>query len=151
MSSTMYRPLDGAEIKKILTNQFNLWLNSLYLLKPFSAFHKCILKVKFEMSAFPSDVPVPNSVEVEFEYYPKRFEEIKSKFKGYEMQIQELEELKKEIDEVLNIVNPILIRNINMDAGDTPDRLRIANGLPSFRIDNSGNSTKEVAVYPKAK
>lgn len=145
MPSTLYTPLNGNEIKEVMTKQFERWRDSLYLLKAYSAFHKAIFKTTFEMSAFPADVPVPKG-ELTLEFLPKRFELIKSRFQGHATSIEELEQLQIEIAEVLEMVNPFAKREIIEDAGDTPDNIRKKYGMPVLIRDDSDGRVKEVST-----
>lgn len=141
--NTIYTPLNGNEIKSIISKQFNQWVESLYLLKAYSAFHKASLKLNFEMTAYPSDVPVPKG-ELSFDLLPKLFEDVKDKFKKHINTIEELEVLKNEIDDILDLVNPFAKRYRELEAGDIPDKLRVEHGLPVLVMDNSRGKTREV-------
>lgn len=145
-----YKPIDGEEGREIIKRTFNEKIDKIPMMKRGHAYHKFEVEATVVIKAYPKDVPVP---EVEFKKLVKVADNPKESFAEVEKQVEALEKHRedllkkvKEIDTTLNILRPQEIININEKAGDTPDELRIAKGMPIPMIERTGAGIREVRV-----
>jgi hypothetical protein len=131
---TTYKPIDGLEAKKALRILFDEAVDKIPLLRQGNAFDRIKLQYGVVVTAFPSDVPVP---EMEFTKIIETTESAEGQFSLRYKKIEELNERRKSlvslierIDKVLDVIAPETEIVDEVSAGDTPDELRERLGLP---------------------
>lgn len=149
-----YTPINGAEAKKALKSNTSTRIDSIAGFKLGLAFHKLKIEYTMKATAYPADVPVP---EAEFAFIInspdlEKQSEILEHFDKIEILEAKRERLLEGIamiDKILDIARPIYNLKETLSAGDAPDELRIAEGLPVPMI-KTGLGGRKSEVYIEA-
>lgn len=147
---TIYAALNGLEIKQICKQKLNQAIDNLPLLKIGNTFHRAEVQFGFTMTAYPTDVPVPQK-ELEFHLVDETLE---PSWNAYVLKLKDLVTAEnrllanqKQIEDILDIIrdakSKLILEDealLTIDAGDTPDRIRVETGLdiPVAQRDSSG-------------
>lgn len=144
--------INGKEAKQLIDIQWKKFLEETPGLDLATSYHRLGIEIHFKLSAYPSDTPVPKR-EIEFRIDSEATKNLENE--EHFSAISRLETLRNEylfkleqINEELDILNPITIADIEVNAGNEPDTLRIENGLPVLVTEKVGGRTveKEVVV-----
>ncbi len=155
MQST-YNALNGQEIRKITKNNIIAEIDKLKYLSIGNSFHRASIQFAFTMTAYPSDVPVPEK-EFEFEIdaasavSPEALKQFK-KVEELDEQISTLQQQKNDIEalilEAQDIRSTLVIESeveVVVD-GDKPDEARIKSGLDIPVMETKGGKTIETTI-----
>jgi hypothetical protein len=149
MLHTTMTPINGKEAKEIIAININKILASTPGLDLATSYHKLSIDIDIKLLAYPADTPTPKVKRV-FELLPNP-EDKKAKAALDYIQkltafrdevIEQLELINKELD----VLNPVIVAHIPLEAGETPDALRISEGLPIPTIDKVGGRVVETYV-----
>jgi len=150
-TQAVYHPLNGREIREVLIKDITTRINLIPLLKEGNAFDEAVLVYAFSMTCVPADCPVPTA---EFEIavrnpefnlqsnYTDRQEKLNDLLeakKRLEAQIEKIERLipliSAEEDLDLNsVINVTVEKEVEINAGKTPDQVRIDHQMGVPRI-----------------
>lgn len=152
-----YAALNGAEIRRITKANLETEIDKLKYLSMGNSFHRAHIEFGFTMTAFPSDVPVPerefifdidaataDSIEAIKQF--EKVEELDEQISKLQEQKNKLETLIFEASEVRgNLVKESEI-NVSINAGDKPDIVRIDNNLDVPVVETKGGKTVETTA-----
>lgn len=142
MSSSLYSPLNGEEIRTIIKNRIIKEVDNLPYLKRGNSFHRAKVQFAFVMQAYPADVPIPDEREIEFNIDApslQGLEEAINKVEKAEDSIEKVNELQLLVEKANELLNnarealPYLVREHEIQAeidGAVPDKARIEGNLP---------------------
>jgi len=140
----IYEAVNGKEARQILKHDVNEKIDKIYLFKEGHAFHRIHIMFSMVCTCYPADCPVP-TMEYEIARSAKGFDEQKDYIEQKE-KIEILEKKRAElllglerIDQILSVIRPVVEIEGDLQAGDTPDVLRIAHGLPVPRMVRSSD------------
>lgn len=159
LSQPTYEAINGLEAKEILKRNICNKIDKIPLLNGGNAFHKLRMIYSVIFSAFPSDCPVPEDQELELLLKAPEFDsqvdylKLDGAIKKLEAKRTSLEEGLEKIKTLLQKLNPTIEITEDLNAGNTPDVLRIAHDLPVPRIEKRTSvdgSTHKVGVMRKA-
>lgn len=141
MPSSTYRPLTGREIREAAKLRINKEIDSLPYLREGNSFHNVNVQLAIVITAYPSDVPVPN-LDLNFDIPSKGYEDLEiaikqidkaeelvSKYEEAERLVQSLQGLMHEIVEKRNT----LVHEHESEQefnGNIPDKTRVEHNLP---------------------
>lgn len=134
-----YHAINGREAKQILKHDINDKIEKIHLFKEGSAFHRLHIMYSLVATCYPSDCPVP-TLEYEVARSAKGFDEQKDfidqkeKVEILRAKKLELEKGIERIDQILSVIRPTIEIEESLNAGNTPDKLRIEHGLPVPRV-----------------
>lgn len=151
---SIYEPINGLEAKKILKHNTNRRIDDIHGFKFGLAFHRLRIDYVMSVTAYPADCPVP---EAEFSFIINAPDlEKQSNLLEHFNKIEVLENKKARllegialIDKILDVARPVYELQDNLNAGDTPDELRMQEGLevPVIRTSLGG---KRSEIFVKA-
>ena len=157
MPESTYTPMNGLELKDLLKKRTVEAIDKIPYLRAGNAFHKAKIIWAMTMTAHPADCPVP---EAEYNICVAKPEvtsgEIAEALK-HEDKVTKLEAKREalvksieQIDKVLEIIRPKDESQEELNAGNTPDELRVANGMPIPMIVKTNSGARvERFVDPK--
>lgn len=148
-----YTPITGAEGNKLIKLAINKKVDLMYLLKQGNSFHRFRVIGAIKVEAFPKDVPVP---EIDFDFVIETKKATNGDFDKDFIKIDQLkakrDKLKialEKIEATLATVAPVEKIDIELNANNKPDELRIEHNLPVPMIQRKGGSVNEVLVPAK--
>jgi hypothetical protein len=131
---TTSNALNGQELKDAMKIKLERAIDEIPLLKVGNTFKNAIIEFGFSMRAFPSDVPVPDEIDLAFELNPPEIsEEDKQTVEGLKNHTNKLIDLRDKIYEEFE--NEIEKYCLLVEKGETiktkekPDEVRIEAGL----------------------
>lgn len=141
MPSSQYNPLNGREIREAAKLRICKDIDALPYLREGNSFHNVNVQIGILITAYPSDVPVPN-LDEEFDIPSKGFNELEAAIDQVE-KAEELAQLIEKIDSNLEKLSLMrektlelrntLVYESELDPsfnGNVPDQTRIDSGLP---------------------
>lgn len=147
-----YQPINGEEGREIIKRSINEKVDKIPMMKKGHAYHKFTVDAIITITAFPKDVPVP---EVDFKKLITVADNPLPTFEKVEEQITALEEVKdkllkklEKVNNTLSVLRPQEVIEVHEEAGDKPDELRIAKGMPIPMIERTGAGIREIMVDP---
>lgn len=148
MESTI-KPLTGKEIKDTMKIRLTEMIDKIPLLRASTTFKKAEISFGFSMSAYPSDIPVPPEIELDFSIDSKSLEQLdeKEKFLAHKSFVEKLLNARSQIEELLEIYRP---EHFDEEFIETviPDKIRLEAGLPItvLEMDSQSGVRREVEV-----
>lgn len=160
----IYAPINGKEARQLLIKDVTDKINQLPLMKEGLAFHNIHMMYSLVVTCTPSDCPVPQT---EFEKaksavgFENNQDWIKkdNAIKILEAKRKALLDGIKQIDNILNVINPVYELEGDLDASSSPagaDELRLSHDLPLPREvttslpDGSTKKTEELVHVDKS-
>lgn len=134
-----YHAINGREAKQCLKHDIGLKIEDISKFKEGAAFHRLHIMYSMVCTAYPADCPVP-TLDYEVARSAKGFDEQKDYIEQKEKidvlvaKKLELEKGIERIDQILSVIRPVIEIEGDLNAGNTPDKLRIEHGLPVPRI-----------------
>lgn len=148
-----YTSINGSEANKIIKSEIGKKVDLMYLLKQANTFHRIHITGNIKVECYPKDVPVP---EIEFDFMKETPEATAGNFNKEFIKIDELKAHRDKLIIALEKVNVTLSTvlpseeiNIDLDAGNKPDELRLDHNMPIPMIKRDGGSVTEVMVPAK--
>jgi len=141
MPSSTYRALTGREIREAIKLRLNKEVDSLPYMREGNSFHNVNVQLAIVITAFPSDVPVPN-LDLNFDIPSKGYNELENAIKQidkaeelvgkYEEAERMVENLKGLMHEIVEKRNTLVLEHESTQEfdGNVPDKTRVEHGLP---------------------
>lgn len=150
----IYEPINGEEGKKILKFKLGEKIDLMPMMRQGHSYHQFHIIGNIEVHAYPDDVPVPK---IDFDFLVKApgltGEQLAKALEG-DNKIARLEEIEKRclnelkrVQDTLALIRPKEILPLaDIQAGKTPDELRIKSGLKIPVIQRTGGGMQQVMV-----
>lgn len=149
MLETTSTPINGKEAKELINIQLKKILDSTPGLDLATSYHRIIIKLNFELSAYPSDY-ASRFPKREVEFNIDSLSTSKGENESELQRIQRLETSRQELlgylaklTDELEQANPKYSAEIELSATNSPDDLRIDEGLPIPVTKRIGGRTVE--------
>lgn len=130
---TTATPINGQEAAEILKNQATFLIENTPGLDFASSYHRLTMEGSFKLKAYPADIEYPAK---DFEFDINSVSTTKKENEDKFAYIERLETVRNELihrlDEVTQLLDtlaPVSEVPFELSAGDTPDKLRIEQGL----------------------
>jgi len=144
---TSATPINGREAAEMLKRQANHLIENTPGLDFASSYHRCTLEGTFKLTAYPNDIPTPAK---EFSFDVNSISTTRKENEEHFAYIKRLETIREELihrleeaTELLDKLAPVTEIQFKLEAGDTPDKLRIEQGLPIPVTQRVGGRTIE--------
>ena len=147
-----YTPLNGAELLRAIKRNQGAKLDAVPGFKMGLAYHRAKVEYALIVTAHPSDCPVPQA---EFSYIINApdlesradLAEHFGKIEVLEAKRERMIEAIELIDQILSVARPIMELHGTINAGDNPDAVRRAEGLPVPMVQTSSLTKRRSEVY----
>lgn len=150
---SQYSPITGEEGRQALKSSIGKKIDLMPMMKKGHAYNRFKADGHITISAYPSDVPVP---EVDFkaltidadveDKMPANFTKVLEQIDFLEKAKINLQKRIERIDATLATIRPQEVIEVALDAGNKPDELRVQEGLSVPMIERTGSGMREVHV-----